>query len=123
MLGLVDDAGYVRDTSSADVAQLFGDGSPAQIAVVLRAMTRTLDLRRRDVLRLCAVICRTGPLVWQPSDLRCRVAVGDEARALELRPGEVFLIGEAGWRDGAGHAGSTPVIAPVAGSPWGDRPS
>lgn len=122
LLGLVDDAGYVRDTSSAAVGTLFTDGSPAQIALVMRALTETLDLRRRDVMRLCAVICRTGPVVWLPGDIRCRDAVGTEALARSLRVGEVFVVSEAGWRDDVGDAGTRPTIDPDQPSPW-DRAS
>ena len=122
LLGLVDNAGYVRDTSSAAVGALFAEGSPAQIALVLRALTSTLDLRRRDMMRLCAVICRTGPVLWLPADIRCREAIGDEARAQSLRTGEVFLLSESGWRDDIGDAGRTPRIAPAERSPW-DNPA
>lgn len=122
LLGLVDDAGYVRDTSSAAVGALFTEGSSGRIALVLRAMTSTLDLRRREVMRLCAVICRTGPVVWLPADIRCREAVDDEAHAQSLRAGEVFLMSEAGWRDDVGDAGRTPRIALEERSPW-DHPA
>ncbi len=122
LLGLVDDSGYVRDTSSAAVGTLFADGSQAQIALVMRALSSTLDLRRRDVMRLCAVICRTGPMVWLPADIRFREALAAEARAWSLRVGEVFLMSEAGWRDDVGDAGRRPTIEPDHPSPW-DRPS
>lgn len=122
LLGLVDDAGYVRDTSSAAVGTLFADGSPAHIALVMRALSSTLDLRRRNVMRLCAVTCRTGPVVWLPADHRFRDALGVEARAQSLRIGEVFVMSEAGWRDDAGDAGVRPMIEPEQRSPW-DRAS
>jgi hypothetical protein len=118
LLGLVDDGGYVRDTSSTSVGPLFDTGSPAQVALALRSLTATLDLRRRDVMALCAVMCRDGPVVWLPADLRCRAGVHDEARAQSLRPGVVFIVGEGGWRDDGGDAGATPAIAPPELSPW-----
>jgi hypothetical protein len=118
ILGLVDDSGYVRDTSSTSVGGLFDTGSPVRVALALRALTASLDLRRRDVMALCAVMCRDGPVVWLPADLRCRAAVHDEARAQSLRPGAVFLVGEGGWRDDVGGAGPTPGISPPEPSPW-----
>lgn len=118
ILGLVDDSGYVRDTSSTSVGGLFDTGSPAQVALALRALTATLDLRRRNVMALCAVMCRDGPVVWLPADLRCRAAVHEEALALSLRAGGVSLIGEGGWRDDDGGAGATPGISPREPSPW-----
>lgn len=121
LLGLVDDIGYVRDTSSISVGDVFTDGSPGQVALVLRSLTTTLDLRRREELELCAVICRAGPVVWLPADLRCRTAVHDEARTQSLRTGPVFLVGDGGWRDEFGDAGTAPGITPEAASPW-DRP-
>lgn len=121
LVGLVDDAGYVRDTSSTAVGSLFTDGTSGQIAVMLRALTSTLDLRRRDAMQLCAVTCRTGPVVWLPSDVCCREAIGSEAAARVLRVGEVFLITEAGWRSSSGDAGRRPMIDPAQPTPW-DRP-
>lgn len=118
LLGVVDDAEYVRDTSSAAVGTLFDDGAPAEIALVMRALTSTLDLRRRDVLRLCAVICRTGPLVWPAADIRCREALHTEAGARSLRVGEVFVLSESGWRADDGDAGRRPTIDATATSPW-----
>ncbi len=122
LLGLVDDADYVRDSSSATVGSLFADGSAAEIALVMRALTATLDLRRREVMRICAVICRTGPVVWLPADIRFREVLDTEALARSLRVGEVFLISEAGWRDDLGNAGARPSIEPDRPSPW-DRPA
>lgn len=121
LLGLVDDIGYVRDTSSISVGDVFTDGSPGQVALVLRSLTTTLDLRRREELELCAVICRAGPVVWLPADLRCRTAVHDEARTQSLRTGPVFLLGDGGWRDefrgrrdrAGHHAGSGLALGPA----------
>jgi hypothetical protein len=121
LLGLVDDQGYVRDTSSTSVGALFGTGSPAEVALALRSLSTTLDLRRREVMALCAVFCRDGPVVWLPADVRCRDAVHDEARAQSLRVLAVFIVGEGGWRDEFGRAGTRPSIAPAERSPW-DRP-
>lgn len=122
LLGVVDDSGYVRDTSSAAVGTLFTDGSPAEIAMVMRALTSTLDLRRREMLRLSAVLCRAGPVVWLPADVRCREAVRAEAGSRLLRVGEVFVMSEAGWRDDEGRFGRRPTIQPAQSSPW-DRPA
>jgi len=121
LLGLVDDIGYVRDTSSTSIGTLFTEGTAGQVALVIRSLTTTLDLRRHVELELCAVICRAGPVVWLPADLRCRTAVHDEARVQSLRAGPVFLVGEGGWRDEFGDAGTSPGITPQARSPW-DRP-
>jgi hypothetical protein len=123
VLGMVDERGYVQDTSATTVGSLFTDGSAAQIALVLHDLAATLDLRRRDVRRLGVVICRTGPLLWLPADLRGRTAIEDEARTRSLRLGAVFLIGETGWREDNGDTGSNPGICAQASSPWERQPS
>jgi hypothetical protein len=117
LLGLVDDAGYVRDRSVVALGVAVGR-SDAEMAVVVRALSGSLDLRRREVMRLCAVLCRSGPVVWLPDDVRWRAAVDREAEFRGVRRGRTFLVTEAGWRDDVGGTGLRPNLPAPEPSPW-----
>ena len=92
--------------------------SDAEIAVVLRALSGSLDLRRREVMRLCAVLCRSGPVVWLPDHVRWRAAIDGEAEFRGVRRGPTFLVTDAGWRDDDGGAGRRPSLPAPEPSPW-----